>query len=170
MHRPQDLMGPHGVQSLRGKYCHILFFTFPLFFDLIPCSLFWLALDFVMPQHFIMFSLFCYLQPPSLHPLSSILCPPSVLCHFVTPSPSLPSSVTLSSLLSISLSPNSLLYSIFTFATSIHYSLPPRSNFVYLTFHPLWLYESFLLSLYYPVHCTSPSLVVYKSFWLVVIP
>ena len=43
-----------------------------------------------MLRHFTMFSLFCYLQPLSLHPPFSVPCPPSVLCRFVTLSPSFP--------------------------------------------------------------------------------
>ena len=37
----------------------------------------------------------------------------------------------------------SLSCSIIIFPTSVHYSLPPHSDFIYLTFCPLWLCESF---------------------------
>ena len=112
-----------------------------------------------------MFSLFHYPQPSSLHPPSSVPCPPSlvhlsILCHFVTPSPSFTSSILHHSLIpSFCIPVSQLLASLFNsiFSTSVQYSLPPHSNFVYFTFHPLWLCESF-----------STSLVAYKSFWLVV--
>ena len=93
-------------------------------------------------------SLFHYPQPLSLHPPSSIPCPPfhpPLLCH----------SVTLVSILHpLSLSHHlfcisvfqllaSLFHSILIFPTSVHYSLPSHSDFIYSTFCPLWLCESF---------------------------
>ena len=117
-----------------------------------------------MARHFIMFSI-CYLQPLSLCPPSSIPCPPSILCHIITPSPLFLSSVLHHSLIPslcipVSQLPASSFHSIFIFSTSVHYSLPPHSNFVYLTFCPLLLYESFYTfsilphSLYYSKPCS----------------
>ena len=110
--------------------------------------LFWLALDFVMPWHLLCFP---YSITYNLH--HSILCPLSlvhlsILHHSITLSPS-----SLSSILHHSLTPPfriplfqllaSLSCSIIIFPTSIHFSLPPHFNFIYLTFCPLWLCESF---------------------------
>ena len=134
--------------------CHIPFLPFlcSLIWSLV--LLFWLAIEFMMPWHFIMFSLFHYLQPPSLCPPSSVPCPPSILHH---PRPHPPSSVTL--ITSFHLHVSQLLaspfHSIIIFPTSTHYSLPLYSNFVYLTFHPLWLCESFST---FSVLPRSPSL------------
>ena len=89
------------VQSLSTKLCsyvqHMPFsllqvvsytiFTFPLFFDLIFCSFILISFRLYDASAFIMFFLSCYLQPPSLHPPSSILCPtfhPPSLHHSVT--------------------------------------------------------------------------------------
>ena len=123
-------------------------FTFPLFFDLILVLLFWLALNFVMPQHLSCFpySITYNLCHSILHPLSLVhllssatlslhppLFPSSILHHPLITSFCIPVSQLLAS----------LFCSILIFPTSIHYSLPPCSNFVYLTFHPLWLYDSF---------------------------
>ena len=117
-----------------------------------------------------MFSLFHYLQPLSLCPSSSIPCPPfhpPSLCHSVTLVPvlHLPSPLITSFHIPVSQLLASLSHSIFIFPTSIHYSLPPHSNVVYV---PCDSMSHFLHSLYYPICCTSPSLVVYKSFQLVV--
>ena len=133
------LMGP----VPKGEILSYTMFTFPLFFDFWSLVLlFWLPLDFVMPQH-----LSCFLIPlPTTFITLSLV-------H-------LPSSITLSlstsfssSVLSHSLTPSfripvfwllaSPFHFILIFPTSVHYSLPPHSNFVYLTFCPLWLCESF---------------------------
>ena len=127
----------------------------PLFF------LFWLALDFVMPQH-----LFCFpystthnlhhsiLHPPSLHHsvnLIPILCPLSPSHHFFpylclpTPCLSVPFYFYLPNIHSLLL------------ASPFQLCLPYILSLV-----TLWV-------IFYILH-TTLSLVVYKSFWLVVYP
>ena len=112
-----DLMG----SVPKGKILSYTIFTFSF------VLLFWLALDFVMPQH-----LFCVpysithnlhysiLHPPSLvHLLSSIT---SLLYH---PHSHPPFSITLSPLLSISLSSNSLPLHSILFLSSQHPFITP---------------------------------------------
>ena len=108
--------------------------------------LFWLPLDFVMPQHLFHVP-YSITNNSSLHPPSHIPCPPPILHHLITPSPSFLSSVLSLSHHLFHISVFWLLASpfcsILIFLTSVHYSLPPHSDFVYLTFCPLWLCESF---------------------------
>ena len=105
--------------------CHIPFSSF-------LCSfIFDYFLDSVMPQH-----LFCvpYSITNNHHP--SILCPLSIFCP-LSPCHSI---IHLCHHLFHLLSPDSLplcSVSIFIFLTSIHYSLPPCSNFDYSSFCPL---------------------------------
>ena len=63
-------------------------FTFPLFFDLILCSFILISFRLCDALAFILVSLFCYSQPSSLHPPSSVPHPP-----FCPLSPSFPSSI-----------------------------------------------------------------------------
>ena len=100
---------------------------------------------------FIMFSLFCYLQPLSLCPPSSIPCPPSItlsLCH----SCSHPlSSITLSSFLSISLSSNSFpLHSILFLSSQYPFITPCLPILTLPTLHsvPCGYVSHFLHSLF----------------------
>ena len=76
------LASPHQSKSTA---CHIPIFTFPLFFDLIPFSFIWLALDFIMPWH-----LLCFPYSVTYNLLHSVLCPLSIF-YFL--SPLFPSSV-----------------------------------------------------------------------------
>ena len=116
----------------RSGRIHVIY-HFHLFFVL----LFWLSFRLHDASGSILSSLFCNQQPSSLCPLSI-----SVLHH-----PSFPSSVFCLShhLLHIMYSDSLSLcsVSIFIFSTSIHYSLPPHSNIVYLLFCPLWICKSF---------------------------
>ena len=67
--------------------CHILFSPFLCSLNLILCSFILISLILCDALAFIMFSLFCYLQPLSLHSLISIPCPPfhpPSLCHSTT--------------------------------------------------------------------------------------
>ena len=121
-----DLMG----LVPKGKILSYPNFTFPLFFDLILCSFILISFRLCDASAFILlpYSVTHNLCHSILHFPSLVHLPSSVtlsLCH--PHSHSLPS-ITLSSLLSVSLSSN---------------SLPPYSDFVYLTFCPLWLCESF---------------------------
>ena len=128
--------------------------SFVLWFD--PLSFYLISFRLYDASAFIMFSLSCYLQPLSLWPPSSIPCPFSVLHHSVTLVPILhpPSPLITSFCLHVSQLLASPFHSIFIFSTSVHYSLPPHSDFVYLTFCPLWLCESF--STFSVIPC-SPS-------------
>ena len=125
-----------------------------------------------MPRHFIMFSLFHYLQPLSLHPPSSVPHPPfclpslhhsvilihlSVFCHTVTLSPSFPSFVLCHTLITSPQHP---------FITPC-LPIPTLSTLHSISCDSM---SHFLHSPYYRICCTSPSLVVFKSFKLVVIP
>ena len=152
-----------------------------LFFDLILCSVILISFRPCDASTFIMFYLFHCLQP-----LSSVLCPLSTFLSFILHPlstfhpPPLHHSVTLvpilhlpspSSLLSISLSPNSLPLHSILFLSSQHLFITPCLPVPTLsTLHsvPCDYVSHFLHSPYYPVCCTSPSLVVYKSFQLVV--
>ena len=144
--------------------CHIPIFTFPLFVDLIPCSFILISFRLCDASAFIMFPYsVTYNLYHSVFHLPSLI-HLSILCHSITLSPSF-----LSFVLHHSLTPSfriplfqllaSPSCSIIIFPTSVHYSLPPHSNFVYLTFCPL---RHFLHSLYYPVCHPTPSLVVYS--------
>ena len=69
------------IQIQENRILSYTIFTFPLFFDLILCYFILISFRLYDASAFIMFSLSCYLQPPSLchsvlHPLS-IICPPS---------------------------------------------------------------------------------------------
>ena len=152
--------------------CHIPFSPFlcSLIWSLV--LLFWLALDFMMPWHFIMFSLFHYLQPPSLRPLSTF--PSSITLSLCHPHSCPLSSITLitsfylhvSQLLASPFCPIFLLSSQHLFITpcltvltlSTLYSIPCDSV------------SHILHSPYYPVRCPTLSLVVCKSFQFVVYP
>ena len=100
---------------------------------------------------------------------SSIPCPPSTLHHLITPSPLFLSSI-------IHLSHHLFHISIFwlcsvLFLSSQHLSITPCLPVPTLTTYysgPCDSVSHFLHSPYYPIHHTTPSLVVYKSFWLVV--
>ena len=122
-----------GVFSVSGN-CHIPFSSF-------LCSFILITFRLCDASASIPCSLFHYPQLLSHHPPSSITCPPSILHHFVTPSP-----LFLSSILHLShhlfhISVFQLLaspfLSILIFSTFVHYSLPPCSDFNYLSFHPL---------------------------------
>ena len=126
-----------------------------------------------MPQH-----LLCFPYSVTYNLCHSILCPLSlvhlsVLCHSVTLSPSFPSFVLCHppSLLSISLSSNSLPLCPILFLSSQHpFITPCLSVPTSSTLHsvPCDSVSHFLHSLYYPICHTTPSLVIYKSFQLVV--
>ena len=129
-----DLMG----SVPKGEILSYTIFILPLSFILITFRL-------CDASASIACSLFYNQQPLSLHPPSSIPCPLSVLCHLIT---------LISILHALSLSQHlfhisifqllaPLFHSILIFSTSIHYSLPPHSDFDYLSFCPLWLCESF---------------------------
>ena len=131
--------------------------------------LFWLALDFVMPWHFIMFSLFHYLQPLSLCLLSSVHHPPFCLlslCHFIT---------LISVLCPLSLSHPFFPYpSLPTPCLSIlfYYYLPNIHSLLLASLFRLCLpYILSLVTLWviFYILYTTLSLVVYKSFQLVVL-
>ena len=124
----------------------------------------------MMPWHF--YYVFLIPLPATSVTPSSI--PPSLVhlpsCH---PHSRPLSSITLSSLLSISLSPNSLpLYSILLLSSQHLFITPclPISTLSTLHSVPCDSVSHFLHSLYYPVCHPTPSLVVYKSFRLVVYP
>ena len=149
--------------------------TFPLFFDLIPCSFILINFRLYDASAFTIFFLFHYLQPLSLCPLSSVPCPPfhpPSLCHSVTLVPVL-CLLSPSLLLSVYMSPNSLpLHSILLLSSQHLFITPCLPIPTLSTFHSI-LCDSvshFLHSLYYPVCCPTPSLVVYKSFQLLVYP
>ena len=113
-------------------------FTFPLFFDLISYSFILISFRLYDPSAF--YYVFLIPLPTTSITPSSILHPLSIFHP-----PSLHHSVTLitSFCLYVSQLLASPFHSIIIFLTSVHYSLPPHSNFVYLTFCPLWLCESF---------------------------
>ena len=140
-------------------------FTSPLFFNLILCS--FILISFRLCDALAFYYVFLILLPITSITLSSILHPlstfhPPSLCHSVTLVPVLcPLSPPITSFhIPVSQLIASPFCSIFIFSTSIHYSLPPRSDFVYLTFHSLWLHESFptfsilLHLLYYSKPCS----------------
>ena len=114
-------------------------FTFPLFFDLILCS--FILISFRLYDALAFYYVFLIPLPTTSVTPSSI--PPSHvhLPSFITLSlhhPLIPSfCIPISQLLA------SPFCSIVSFPTSVYYSLPLCSNFVYLTFCPLWLCESF---------------------------
>ena len=142
-------------------YLSYTIFTFPLFFDFwFFVLLFWLPLDFVMPQH-----LFHFLIPSLVHLPSSI----TLSLHHPHSHPL--SSVTLSPLLSMSLSSDSLPLCPVLFLSS-HYPIItpclPIPTLSILHSVPCDSVSHFVHSPYYSVHCTTPSIVVYKSFQLVV--
>ena len=94
-----------------------------------------------MPRHLLCFpySITYNLRHSVLCPLSLVHLPSSVISALHHPHFRPLSSVTL--ITSLCMSPNSLpLHPILLiiFPTSVHYSLPPHSNFIYLTFYPLW--------------------------------
>ena len=123
----------------------------------------------MMPQH-----LLCFPYPITYNLHHSVLHPPS-LVH-------LPSSITLSlchpcscppssSLLSVSMYPNSLpLRSILSLSSRHPFITPCLPIPTLSTLHsiPCDSLSHFLHSPYYPIHHPTPSLVVYKSFQLVV--
>ena len=114
-------------------------FIFPLFFY------FDYLLDSVMPQHLFRVPYSITNNPhttfvtPSFHPLPLVHLPSSITSSLRHPL-FLSSIIYLPCYLFHILSSNSMpfvLFSIFIFSTSIHYSLPPHSNFDYLSFCPL---------------------------------
>ena len=158
-----------------GCSCHLFRSILGVTYQFLPflCSLIWLALDFMMPWH-----LLCFPYPVTYNLHHSDLCPPFLvhllspitlsLCHLCSYNLS---SSTLSSLLFVSLSSDSLPLHPVLFLSFQHPfitpSLPvPTSS----TLHsiPCDSVSHFLHSPYYPTRHTTLSLVVYKSFRLVV--
>ena len=133
-------------------------FTFPLFFDLILGSFILISFRLCDASAFILFFLFCYPQPLSLHPPSSVPHPP-----FCPPSFSFPSSVLRHPLITSFhiLSSNSLPLHSILFLSSQHLFITPCLPI--LTLSTLHSVPCDSVSHSYILH-TTPSLVVYKSF------
>ena len=126
-----------------------------------------------MPWHLLCFlhSITYDLHYSILHPPSLVHLLSSITLSLCQPHSHPPSSVTLSSLLSVSLSPNSLPLHSILFLSSQHLFITPCLPILILsTLHsiPCDSTSHFLHSPYYPACHTTPSLVVHKSFWLVV--
>ena len=127
----------------------------------------------MMPQHFIMFtySVTYNLHHSVLHPPFLVHLPSSITSSLYHPSSHHPSSITLSSLPSISPSPNSLpLCSVLLLSSQHPFITPCLPVPTLSTLHsvPCDSVSHFIHSPYYPIHCPTPSPVVYKSFQLVV--
>ena len=121
-----------------------------------------------MPWH-----LFCFPYSVTHNLYHSILHPPSLvhLSILYHPHSCPPSSITLSSLLSVSLSFGSLpLHSTLSLSSEHPFITPCLPVLTLSTLHsvPCDSVSHFLHSPYYPVCRTTPSIVVYKSFQLVV--
>ena len=100
---------------------------------------------------------------------SSILSTP--LTHLLSSIPCITSSFHIPSSLPLACFPSSMFHcyvSIFTISTSVHYLLPPHSNFHYLSSCPLWLCKSFSTFSIPPHSPYYSKPVAYKFLWLVV--
>ena len=149
-------------------------FHLSLFFDLIPCSL--ILISFRLHDASAFYYVFLILLPTTSITPSSVLHPSSTILSSITLSLHHPhscplSSVTLSPLLFVSLSSNSLPLHPILLLSSQHLLITPcLPVLTSSTLHsvPCDSVSHFLHSPYYPTCLATPSIVVYKSFWLVV--